>query len=291
MPPKYTSASRVISGEIIEDKRVNNLPDWLTISAHFRILLKMDNLGRIEAEPEMIKSLIFPRRKPVVSLAKCQKVVLALHHKGLYFLYTKNGDQFLQAAKYDRQRMVGHMQRKSGLPPPDLQAFHDWLVKVRQDDRFIEGSVPPVSYIGMVQDILGLCSNHVQTMLSPGSDHVIPEQEQTMNREDNDGDNEHDTDTEGALAGAQADEGVSVAALINENYPHIMGVAIENLDNDSLPKGGKIEQELKSAMKIHGWRNVEEAIREAVTRNNPRWQYVIGILENWAKERNARRKK
>jgi len=137
MPSKYITSSRTISTDIIDDKRVNSLSSFIEIATHFRIILKMDNMGRIEADPDMLRSMIFPRN-PSVSSKKVANICQSLHDTGLYFLYEVNGERYLQSPSFHRQRMVGNMERNSALPPPPVVDFLDWLMEVRQDKRFVD---------------------------------------------------------------------------------------------------------------------------------------------------------
>lgn len=154
MPSKHITNSRSISRDIITDKRVSKLKGNDRKLAHFRIILVMDNLGRVEADPKMLHSLIFP--VDAVSPARVAKMSLEMHEAGLYFLYRVNGEMYLQSPSFGRQRMVGHMKRASELPAPDLEEYTDWLVNVRQDSRF--SGLPHDKCLVMAHNLLTTCS-------------------------------------------------------------------------------------------------------------------------------------
>jgi len=135
MPSRYIASARSVSQDIIGDKRVNSLSNVWHIVGYHRVILIMDNLGRCEADPHMVKALVFPRNA-YMTPARCRRFCYALHEGGLCYLYTARGEQYLQSPSFHRQTMSGHMERKSLLPAPDPEEYLDWLVNVRQDKRF-----------------------------------------------------------------------------------------------------------------------------------------------------------
>jgi len=152
MPFRYTAGSRVISSEITWDKRVNSLSGFPAITAHFRTILDMDNMGRIVADPELYRAIIFPRNSSI-SVKKTSEIIKDLHDKGLYYLYESNGDMFMQSATFKkRQRMIGNMQRDSSLPAPDPDKYLEWLVNIRRDEDFI--NIDPEARLENVNNLL-----------------------------------------------------------------------------------------------------------------------------------------
>jgi len=184
MPSSYIASQRSIHVGIIDDKRVNDLEDPWYITGHFRALLRMDNLGRLEADPSQLRAMLFPRN-PKVTPRKCAAMAQALNDVGLFFLYSApDGEQFLQSARPDRQKMVGSMQRKSALPPPDPQAFLSWLRDVRRDTRF--QALSEAECYEHVTNLLLTGSEHGDNTLPPSSQHVSPEEKRNrIEREEN----------------------------------------------------------------------------------------------------------
>lgn len=165
MPFKHTAGSRVISSDIIHDKRVNHLSGFPAITAQFRTILEMDNMGRIAADPELYRAIIFPRN-PSISVKKTSEILQDLHDKGLYFLYESNGDMFLQSATFKkRQKMVGNMKRDSSLPAPSPEKFLDWLINIRKDERFINSKAG----IEDVNNMLMVRIEHVENKVDTGT--------------------------------------------------------------------------------------------------------------------------
>ena len=269
MPSKYICSSRTVSVDIIDDRRVNNLKGWHTVTAQFRSILKMDNMGRIEATPLLFKAMIFPRNN--VSLDRVTKVCQQLHDEGLYFLYQAHGDSYLQSPSFlKRQKMVGHMKRASDLPAPDPQEFYRWLVDIRKDDDWINR--PFDTCIEQVNDMLGICSDHVNGTLIPCKEHVTPEKK----RKDGDGECEYDGEKK------RTESTVGDGDVSSVDFDTIKKLITDNLEGENLP--ANIDNEIRSAIRLHGTDRLEDAIREAVLRNAPRWPYVLGILSNWDKE-------
>ena len=135
MPSRYIASTRSVSVDIIGDRRVNDLPSpWYILGFH-RLVLVMDNLGRCEADPHMVKAMVFPRNEYMTG-ARCRRFCQALHDGGLCYLYEVDDERYLQSPSYHRQMMSGRMERKSLLPPPDPEGYLHWLVEVRHDKRF-----------------------------------------------------------------------------------------------------------------------------------------------------------
>ena len=68
----------------------------------YRLLVTVDDFGRFDARPSMIKSQCFPVKESVTP-DKCQKLMQELADTGLMILYTVNGKQYLQLTKWDNK--------------------------------------------------------------------------------------------------------------------------------------------------------------------------------------------
>ena len=135
MPSRYIASARSVSQDIIPDKRVNALDNPWYILGFQRLILVMDNLGRCEADPHLVKAMLFPRNA-YMTPARCKRFCQALHDGGLCFLFSIDAEAYLQSPSYHRQIMSGRMERKSLLPAPDPEEYLTWLVGVRRDKRF-----------------------------------------------------------------------------------------------------------------------------------------------------------
>ena len=260
MPTQYIAGSRSISADIIDDKRVNSLPSFLDIVAHFRILLKMDNLGRTEADPDLIRAMIFTRN-PSVSIKRVAQTCQYLHDEGLFFLYEANGNQYFQSARYDRQKMVGHMKRASALPPPDPEHFYDWLINIRKDERFV--GVEKDTCIELVNTMLMPCIEHVKNMERTGSERVSQEMEEEKEvKWKRKGKAGSDNDFERVKEVFEKDFGMLTPLLGKEIEDALARWPVE-------------------------W--ILEALKIAVDNNARNWKYAKRILERWEMEGRERR--
>lgn len=68
----------------------------------YRLLVTVDDFGRFDARPSMIKSQCFPVKESVTP-DKCQKLMQELVDTGLMILYAVDGKQYLQLTKWDNK--------------------------------------------------------------------------------------------------------------------------------------------------------------------------------------------
>lgn len=182
MPTQFTTSARKISAGIISDKRVNCLDSPWAILAHFRILLKMDNLGRIECDPDQLKAMIFPRNKEI-GADRCEGICRELHDAGLYYLYTINDECYLQALKFgDHQRMVGNMVRDSEMPAPNPKEFLRWVLDVRKDDDYVD--IPEDTALTRIVALLYTSMQHVNNTYDTRIKRVCTKRKERKGKEE-----------------------------------------------------------------------------------------------------------
>lgn len=107
--------NRMIKESIRTSKSVNSLNDF-----QFRLWLYLityvDDFGRGSADPELIKGLVFPRRKGVTE-KQIEDGITALANAGMVNLYEVDGEPFLYFPKWgDHQRI---QTKQSKCPAPD----------------------------------------------------------------------------------------------------------------------------------------------------------------------------
>lgn len=66
----------------------------------YRLLVTVDDFGRYDARPAMIKSHCFPIKESV-TLKKCEELLAELRSAGLIAVYTVDGKPYLQMLKWD----------------------------------------------------------------------------------------------------------------------------------------------------------------------------------------------
>lgn len=115
--------NRMIKDSIRTSKSVNAMTDF-----QFRIwvylITYVDDYGRGSADPELLKSFLFPRRKRV-SEADISKSLADLAGMGCILLYEVDGESYLCFPKWgDHQRI---QQKHSKFPEPPETEFHNML--------------------------------------------------------------------------------------------------------------------------------------------------------------------
>ena len=89
---------RMLDESICIDKRLNNITEG-SENLFYRMLARTDDAGNVYAEPDLIKSQIYPRR-PEITLEDIKKRLLELHNSnngqglGLIELYSNNGQLY-----------------------------------------------------------------------------------------------------------------------------------------------------------------------------------------------------
>ena len=106
--------NRVIKESIRTSKKVNALSDF-----EFRLWLYLityvDDYGRGSADPELIKNLVFPRRKGITE-QQIQKALDSLANTGMVILYEYDEEPFLYFPNWDKHQRI--QSKKSKFPDP-----------------------------------------------------------------------------------------------------------------------------------------------------------------------------
>ena len=104
----------VIKESIRTSKKVNALSDF-----EFRLWLYLityvDDYGRGSADPELIKNLVFPRRKGITE-QQIQKALDSLANTGMVILYEYDEEPFLYFPNWDKHQRI--QSKKSKFPDP-----------------------------------------------------------------------------------------------------------------------------------------------------------------------------
>ena len=114
MPTRYLK-SGVRDSESID--KLSPLAETL----FYRLLVTVDDFGRFDARPAMIKANCFPIKESV-TLNKCKDLVGELKESGLIHVYESNGKQYLQMCKWDNKPRA----QESKFPTPeynDIQLY------------------------------------------------------------------------------------------------------------------------------------------------------------------------
>jgi hypothetical protein len=114
MPTRYLK-SGVRDSESID--KLSPLAETL----FYRLLVTVDDFGRFDARPAMIKANCFPIKESV-TLNKCKDLVIELKDSGLIHVYESDGKQYLQMCKWDNKPRA----QESKFPTPeynDIQVY------------------------------------------------------------------------------------------------------------------------------------------------------------------------
>ena len=112
--------NRIIKESIRTSKSVNALPDF-----EFRLwtylITYVDDYGRGSADPELLKGLVFPRRRGLTE-QQISKGVHNLATAGMITLYEVDGESYLQFPNWDKHQAIRAKQSKFPAPDSSLQA-------------------------------------------------------------------------------------------------------------------------------------------------------------------------
>lgn len=97
MPNRYLRES------YIESERVNAL-GWAAETFWTRLLVKVDDFGRTEANHKLLRAKLFPLKLDQVREADVQRHLAECEKAGLIRLYTCDGKSFLQMERWERGR-------------------------------------------------------------------------------------------------------------------------------------------------------------------------------------------
>lgn len=107
--------NRVIKDSIRTSKSVNALSDF-----QFRVWLYLityvDDYGRGSADPELLKGLVFTRRKGVTEV-QIQKAIADLANAGMINLYEVDGEPFLYFPNWHEHQRIRDCKPKFPVPP------------------------------------------------------------------------------------------------------------------------------------------------------------------------------
>lgn len=78
----------------------------------YRLLVTVDDFGRFDARPSMIRSACYPIRESMTA-AKCEALLKELEQAGLIYIYTHDGKPYTQMRKWDNMPRA----KESKFPP------------------------------------------------------------------------------------------------------------------------------------------------------------------------------
>lgn len=106
--------NRILKESIRTSKKVNALSDF-----DFRVwsylITYVDDYGRGSADPELLKGIVFPRRKGITE-SQIQKAIDNLANAGMVILYCVDGEPYLYFPNWSKHQTI--RAKKSRFPEP-----------------------------------------------------------------------------------------------------------------------------------------------------------------------------
>lgn len=108
--------NRMLKESIRTSKKVNQVSDF-----DFRVwaylITYVDDFGRGSADPELLKGLVFPRRKGITE-SQIVKALANLASIGMVVLYESDGEPFFYFPNWDKHQQI--RAKKSRFPEPEI---------------------------------------------------------------------------------------------------------------------------------------------------------------------------
>jgi len=110
---------RILKDSIFESEKISELTDF-QFRLWVSLILSVDDYGRGDARPAMIKGRAFPLRGAVRENA-IQEGLLELERSGCIFLYEVSGRPFLCFPKWDTHQRIRQKTSRYPAPPEDYE--------------------------------------------------------------------------------------------------------------------------------------------------------------------------
>lgn len=107
--------NRIIKETIRTSRSVNALSDF-EFRVMFHLITYVDDYGRGSADPELIKGMVFPRRKSVTE-AQIAKALDAIEKLDIIRLYEVDGESYLYFRKWSKHQQI--RAKVSKFPAPE----------------------------------------------------------------------------------------------------------------------------------------------------------------------------
>lgn len=91
--------TRYLKPGVRDSEAIDNLSPQAEV-LFYRLLVTVDDFGRFDARPAMIKAQCFPI-KDSINIAKCKDLLDELNNKGLIYIYEVNGKPTMMMCKWD----------------------------------------------------------------------------------------------------------------------------------------------------------------------------------------------
>lgn len=110
--------TRYLKPGVRDSEAIDNLSPQAEV-LFYRLLVTVDDFGRFDARPAMIKAQCFPI-KDSINIAKCKDLLDELNNKGLIYIYEINGKPTMMMCKWDNVPRA----KESKYPAPTDSCIH-----------------------------------------------------------------------------------------------------------------------------------------------------------------------
>jgi len=121
--------TRYLKPGVRDSEAIDNLSPQAEI-LFYRLLVTVDDFGRFDARPAMIKAQCFPI-KDSINIAKCKDLLDELNNKGLIYIYEVNGKLTLMMCKWDNVPRA--KESKYPAPTDSCIQLHTSAIQVNTD--------------------------------------------------------------------------------------------------------------------------------------------------------------
>jgi len=95
---------RFLSKQITIDKRVNDLKDPWSMLGFSWLIPHADREGRVNGDPAVLKSLVFPRQNGNISIEFMENLAISWQNAGLIIYYEDENDRYIQLVNFEKHQ-------------------------------------------------------------------------------------------------------------------------------------------------------------------------------------------
>jgi hypothetical protein len=153
--------NRIVRDSILTSESVCSL-GWPEEVFYRRLMSIVDDYGRCEANPQLLRSRCYPLQTDAVRVADITRWMAACHDAGLILVYAVQGKQYLEVSKFGQQQRSA-----SKCPPPPTSDSNCYQSTA---DAHLD-----VSVVGVVSVVEGVVDKVPRKRSSPASEFPRPD--------------------------------------------------------------------------------------------------------------------
>lgn len=141
---------RFISKDVCKDKKVNNLRDPWAMLGFTWLITHADVEGRTDGDPELVKSLIFPRQREI-SVEDVERFIRQWVDAGMIDWYEVDGEKFIQFLNFEKHQVgirrdkepVSNIPENPAMKPATVESVPNDDGIMAENVRNDDGNSPP----------------------------------------------------------------------------------------------------------------------------------------------------